>query len=377
MVIKYLIEKEFKQMFRNKFIPKLIIAFPFIALIILPMAANMEVKNVNLVVIDNDHSSFSQQITQRLAANPSMTLYGMCQTYEQALHLVEESKVDVIVIIKNDLEKELSIAMALNGQVSLGKDDAKIFVAANSVNSVKGTMGAMYVVNIISNFLTEQQHNLQQTQSPLEISSFYAFNPRLEYKYFMVPALMVMILTIICGFLPALNIVGEKESGNIEQINVTPVKRFTFILSKLIPYWIVGTIVISIGFFVAWLIYGIVPLGNFLTIYVLSWLFILCVSGMGLLISNYFNTYQKAMFIMFFLLMILLLMSGMFTPFSSMPVWGQYIGRLSPLKYYIESMRAIYLKGSTFLDLMPQICSLITILLVLNTWAIFSYHKKK
>jgi ABC-2 type transport system permease protein len=376
VVLLYLIEKEFKQTFRNKFIPKLIVIFPFIALILLPFAANMEIKNVNIVVVDNDKSSFSGQLIQKLDANKSITLFALCPTYLQAFDLVEKDRADVIVVLNRNMEKDISIAMTTKEDLTGGTASSKILVATNAVNAVKGTLGAMYVMNIIADFAADKAAIAGNT-TPLEIRPSYAFNERLEYKYFMVPALMVMILTVLCGFLPALNIVGEKENGNIEQMNVTPVRRLTFIASKLIPYWIIGTLVISIGFFVAWIIYGITPVGSFLTIYFFAWLFIFAVSGMGLLISNYFETYQQAMFIMFFLLMILLLMSGLFTPFASMPPWAQSIGRLSPLKYFIETMRAVYLKGSKIPDLIPQLQSLITIAFVLNTWAIFSYRKKK
>ncbi|MDR1725903.1 MAG: ABC transporter permease [Bacteroidales bacterium] len=376
MVLSYLIEKEFKQTFRNKFIPKLIIIFPFVALIILPNAANMEIKNVNLAVVDNDHSTFSSSIVQKLNANKSITLMANCNNYTEAFNLIEDDKADIILVINKDIEKN-----NVNVNEQNATQSPQILVATNSVNALKGTIGAMYVMQIVADFAQDKAALAGEisavSTSQLEIRPFYAFNERLEYKYFMVPALMVMILTVICGFLPALNIVGEKENGNIEQMNVTPVKKFTFILSKLIPYWIIGTFVISIGFFVAWLIYGIVPVGSFMTIYFFTWLFIFAVSGMGLLISNYFETYQQAMFVMFFLLMILILMSGLFTSFNSMPEWAQAIGKLSPLKYFIEAMRAIYLKGSVISDLNSQLRSLITIDLVLNIWAIISYKKKK
>ena len=375
MALLHLIEKEFKQTFRNKFIPKLILVFPFVALVILPFAANMEIKNVNIAIVDNDNSSFSHQLTQKLNANSSITLYANCHSYWQAFSLVEKDEVDVIVVFNKDMEKDMSLSMVSKEDLTGGKASSKILVAANAVNAVKGSLGAMYVTNIIASFAADKAA-IAGNISPLEVLPSYSFNERLEYKYFMVPALMVMILTVICGFLPALNIVGEKESGSIEQMNVTPVRRLSFIASKLIPYWIIGTVVISIGFLVARVVYGILPAGNFFTIYLFAWLFILAISGMGLLISNYFETYQQAMFIMFFLLMVLLLMSGLFMPFSSMPSWAQVIGQVSPLKHFIEAMRAVYLRGSGISDLTSQLCSLISIALILNTWAIFSYRKK-
>ncbi len=162
----------------------------------------------------------------------------------------------------------------------------------------------------------------------------------------MIPALMVMMLTILSGFLPALNIVGEKECGTMEQINVTPVGKFQFIISKLIPYWIIGFLVISYTMILAWLIYGLTPAGSVLTIFLFASIYIIVISGFGLIVSNFSATMQQAIFVMFFFMMIFILLSGLFTPISSMPQWAQYITYINPLRYFIEVMRMVNLKVS-------------------------------
>jgi ABC-2 type transport system permease protein len=191
----------------------------------------------------------------------------------------------------------------------------------------------------------------------------------------MVPALMVMLLTMLCGFLPALNIVAEKEAGTIEQMNVTPVRRLDFVLAKLIPYWLIGFVVLGLCMGLAALVYGIYPGGNLLTILLFSGIYLLVVSGMGLVISNYSDTMQQAMFVMFFFIMILLLMSGLFTPVQSMPTWAQAIAAVNPLKYFIEVMRLVYLKGSGFGQLIPQFVALCGFAAAFNLWAVASYKK--
>ena len=191
----------------------------------------------------------------------------------------------------------------------------------------------------------------------------------------MVPALMVMLLTLICGFLPAINIVSEKEIGTIEQINVTPVSKFIFILAKLLPYWLIGFVVLTLCFILAWLLYGIVPVGHFLLIYFFAILFVLVMSGFGLVVSNYSETMQQSTFVMWFCLLVLILMSGLFTPISSMPEWAQMITRLNPLRYFMEVMRMVYLKGSGFFDLLPQFGILLLFAVVFNSWAVISYRK--
>jgi ABC-2 type transport system permease protein len=184
-----------------------------------------------------------------------------------------------------------------------------------------------------------------------------------------------MLLTMISGFLPALNIVGEKEAGTIEQMNVTPVKKFMFVLAKLIPYWIIGFIVLTICMGLAALVYGIYPVGSLLMIYFFASIYILVVSGFGLVVSNYSNTMQQAMFVMFFFVMVFILMSGLFTPVSSMPDWAQKITIFNPLKYLMQVMRLVYLKGSAFGEMIPQFLALCGFALWLNTWAVISYRK--
>ena len=186
---------------------------------------------------------------------------------------------------------------------------------------------------------------------------------------------MVMLLTLICGFLPALNVVGEKEAGTIEQINVTPVGKFTFIAAKLIPYWLIGFVVLTICFVLAWVLYGILPAGHFLTIYGMALFFLPVVSGFGLVISNHSTTLQQAMFVMWFFMLILILMSGLFTPIHSMPEWAQWITCINPLRYFVEMMRTIYLRGGGFAELLPQLGAVLVFALVFNLWAVKSYKK--
>lgn len=224
--------------------------------------------------------------------------------------------------------------------------------------------------------MANSQLSIPNSQPSTNYTTLNLFNPNLNYKLFMVPALMVMLLTLICGFLPALNIVSEKEVGTIEQINVTPVGKFTFILAKLFPYWLIGFVVLTICFILAWLLYGILPVGHFLVIYFFAILFVLSMSGLGLVISNHSATMQQAMFVMWFCMLILILMSGLFTPISSMPEWAQAITIFNPLKYLMQVMRMVYLKGSGFTDMLPQLGALLAFVLFFNVWAVRSYRKR-
>lgn len=198
----------------------------------------------------------------------------------------------------------------------------------------------------------------------------------LEYRNYMIPALMIMLLIMICGFLPSLNLVGEKEKGTIEQINVTPVGRLSFTLAKLIPYWIFGFVVLSFVMLIAGLVYGLWPDGSPGAIYLAAALFILTMSGIGVTIANKSETMQQAMFVMFFFVMIFVLMSGLITLIDSMPAPAQVITRFLPPRYFVEIMRAVYLKGTTVGELLPNYGVLALFALIFNTLAAIAYKKQ-
>ena len=180
------------------------------------------------------------------------------------------------------------------------------------------------------------------------------YNPNMNYQYFMVPGILVMLLTIIGSNFAALNIVKEKELGTIEQINVSPIKKVYFILGKLIPFWLLALAVLTIGLTIARLVYGIVPVGHYITIYIFAAVYLLAVLGLGLLLSTYAQTQQQSFLVAFFITMIFNLMSGLFTPIESMPEWAQVITKFNPVSYFIEVMRMVILKGSGLVDIKSQ-----------------------
>ena len=227
---------------------------------------------------------------------------------------------------------------------------------ANGVNATKGMLGAQYATQSIAHTLT-QWHEEQGIGQPLPASgTINLYNPTLNFRNYMIPALMVVLLIIICGFLPALNLVSEKETGTIEAMNVTPVGRLEFVLSKLIPYWLVGILVVTVGMLIGWLVYGLVPEGNVALVYLATILFSLVMSGLGVFIANQSATILQSIFVMFAFIVVFQLMSGLFTPIASMPRWAQCITYAIPPRYFIEIMRSVYLKGATLADLWTPPC---------------------
>jgi ABC-2 type transport system permease protein len=368
-MLKYLLEKEFKQFFRSSSLPRMVVVMPFMAVLIFPLVANFEIKNINLAVVDNDKSTYSQQLVQKVSSSGYFRISDVSDSYPQALRSVELNKSDIILEIPPHFERDLA-----------KEKGASVLIAANSVSGTKGGLGSSYLAGIIGDFSSNVRSEWitasdRFSSGRFEISPQFWYNPRLLYTYFMVPALMVMVLAMLCGFLPALNIVGEKANGTIEQMNVTPVNKFTFILSKLLPYWIIGFVVLTICFIVARIFYGLVPEGSLATIYLFAALFVLAFSGFGLVISNYANTLQQAMFMMFFFVLTFILMSGLYTPIANMPQWAQYLSNFSPLKYIIIVLRQVYLKGSSFSELLLPFAVLSGFAVFFNGWAVLSYRK--
>lgn len=367
--IKFLLQKEFRQIFRNKAIVAMILAVPVVQLLILPLAANYEVKNINLSVVDNDRSNYSQKLISAVTASGYFKLTGASASFKEAFRLIEADKADLVLEIPSGFEQNL---VRENGQT--------LFVAVNAINGSKANLGGAYLNNIIRNFNTDIRLQLASADSVhpmpvIEIASSNWFNPLMNYRFFMVPGILAILVTMVGGYLTALNIVKEKEAGTIEQINVTPIKKHHFILGKLIPFWILGLVVFTLGLTVSILVYGIVPKGSLLLLYSFIAVYLLAVLGLGLLISTFCDTQQQAMFIAFFFLMIFILMGGLFTSIDSMPPWAKFIARLNPVSYMIDVMRMVVLKGSGFNDIKYHLTKIILFAIVLNSWAIWNYKK--
>lgn len=367
--IRFLLRKEFSQIFRNKAIVAIILVVPVVQLLILPLAANYEVKNINLSVVDNDHSAYSQQLVSKITASGYFRLTGFNISYKDAFKLIEADKADLILEIPHAFEQKL-----------IKENEQKLFVAVNAINGTKANLGGAYLNTIVRNFNDDIRMQLTEPVKfnpypTIEIVSINWFNPLMNYRIFMVPGILAILVTMIGGYLSALNIVKEKEIGTIEQINVTPIKKHHFILGKLIPFWILGLVVFSLGLLVSWLVYGITPLGSIILLYGFVAVYLLAVLGLGLLISTFCDTQQQAMFIAFFFLIIFILMGGLFTPIDSMPEWAKAVTKVNPVRYLIEVMRMIILKGSGIKEVQHHLYIIMLFAITLNSWAVWNYKK--
>ena len=343
-MIKYLIQKEFLQIRRNAFLPKLIIMFPIVIMCVMPWVMQMEVKNIVVDVVDIDHTVESQRLVQQIAASNYFIFGGQKATYAEAMKDIEKGRADVILEIRG----------------------GKYLIAANAVNGTKGSMGSAYLSQIVTSNVTHHTSNI----TPLTL-----YNKGQNYKLYMIPALFAIVMMLMTGFLPTLNIVGEKEAGTIEQINVTPVSKWSFILAKLIPYWLIALFVITVCLLLAWFVYGITPAGPVWLIYVLAMLLALFFSSFGLIVSNYFDTMQQAMFVMWFFVVSIMLLSGLFTPTRSMPQWAYLTTYINPMHYFIDAIRTVFIRGGGLHETAHQVLALAGIGTLMGCWAVQSYKK--
>lgn len=367
--IKFLLQKEFRQIFRNKAILAMAIVMPVVQLLVLPLAANYEVKNVKIAVIDNDHSSYSQKLITKIISSGYFKLTGYEFSFKQAFRLIESDDADLVLEIPHGFERDL-----------VRENEQKLFVAVNAINGTKANLGSVYLLGVIQDFNRDVRLQFIQpgtfNQQPIiDIASSNWYNPLLNYHVYMVPGILAILVTMIGGFLTALNIVKEKEVGTIEQINVTPIKKYHFILGKLIPFWILGNVVFTLGLIVGWLVYGITPAGSLFLLYGFIAVYLLAVLGFGLLISTFCESQQQAMFVMFFFVMIFILMGGLFTSIDSMPVWAKAVTKFNPVSYLIEVMRMIMLKGSGLKNILSQLGIIALFALIFNSLAIYNYKK--
>ena len=368
--ILFIIQKEFKQIFRNKAMLPIIFVLPIIQIVILSFAATFEVTNIELAYIDHDKSAYSRELLSKFASSKEFTIIGEFNNTKEGYSQMQKGKIDVFIEIPANFEKEL-----------IKEKETALSIQINAINGASAGVENAYINQIIQGFnskirtelmpVVPQNKGLKQ----LKMTPSYWYNQLLDYKIFMVPGIIVILVTMMTLFLSGMNIVREKEIGTLEQINVTPIKKYQFIIGKLLPFWILGIFILFFGMNIGRFMFNVPLLGNPAVILLFASIYILVFLGMGFLISNFTETQQQAMFIAWFFVVIFILMSGLFTPIESMPSWAQKITEINPIRYFVEVIRMVMLKGSGFKDVLPQFTRIIIFAIVMNTLAVVSYRK--
>jgi ABC-2 type transport system permease protein len=369
--ILFIIQKEFKQIFRNKGMLPIIFILPLIQLLILSNAASFEIQNIKFTYIDHDHSSASRELISKFQASSSFKIVNQFNTKSAANLEMKKGNVDIILEIPTHFERNLITDKTTILSVSINAiDGASAGVENVYISQIIGT----YNQKIQSQLLQYNDGSIVASQNIVTIPSFW-YNNTLNYKTYMVPGILVLLVTMITLFLSAMNIVREKEIGTLEQINVTPIRKHQFIIGKLFPFWILGLVILTIGLLIAKLVFNVPMLGSLGLIYAFTSVYLLLILGIGLFISNHTDTQQQAMFISWFFMVIFILMSGLFTPIESMPQWAQNVTLFNPIRYFVEIIRMVMLKGAKFSDITVQFSIITCYAVILNTLAVWSYKK--
>ena len=348
----------------------IIFVLPLIQLVILANAATFEVKNIKFGYIDNDKTSLSRGLIEKFEASTYFDVITDFPATKLANADMLEGQVDVVLEIPPYFERNL-----------LKEKKTDLSVRINAIDGAAAGVENVYVNQIVQQFNQNARVALMQAgdkgdkHKNIATIPYFWYNETLKYKTLMVPGILVLLVTMITLFLSGMNIVREKEIGTLEQINVTPIKKYQFIIGKLFPFLILGLVLLTVGLIIAKLLFHIPIVGSILLMYGYTIIYILVILGIGLFISNYTDTQQQAMFIAWFFMVIFILMSGLFTPIESMPEWAQVLTEFNPIKYFVEVMRMVMLKGAGLSDIYPQIIKTLVYALIMNGLAVWSYKK--
>lgn len=367
--ILYILQKEFLQVFRNKTMLPVIFLLPVVQLIILVNAATLEMKKIDMVVVDKDFSSTSRELISKYEASPFYIIQGQFLSTEEAKDALYSNSADIILNIPSGFEKDLIRDNKSTVQFLIDAIDG---TAAGLINAYSSNIISDYNKDVIGEWYDLNQMKLDL---PININHRFWYNPELNYKIYMLPGILVVLVTIIGTFLTALNIVREKEIGTIEQINVTPIKKHQFIIGKLVPFLIIALFELAFGLVIGKLLFDQPIEGSLVVLFTLAFVYLLVAMGLGLFLSAVSSNQQQVMFTIYFFLLIFILMSGIFTPIDSMPQWAQYVNIINPFKYFMKALRMVMLKGSGFADIMPELVSLSVYSVIALGLAIWRYRK--
>ncbi|MCF8227948.1 MAG: ABC transporter permease [Bacteroidales bacterium] len=367
--ILFILQKEFIQIFRNKTMLPIIFIMPLVQMLVLVYTATLEMKNIEVVVVDRDLSQTSRELTAKFDGSEFFIIRGSTFDLKEAEDMLRENKADLIINIPDDFERQL-----------FREGNVKVQLQINAINATAAGLTNAYATSIIADFnrhiITESINMVKPVQmKKINVASSFWYNPELNYKIYMLPGILVILVTIIGMFLTALNLVREKEMGTIEQINVTPIKKYQFIAGKLIPFWIIALFELAFGLTIGKVIFDIPMEGNLLVLFAFAAIYLLAMLGLGLFISTFSSTQQQVMFIAFFFFLTFVMMSGIFTPVESMPEWAQKVNVVNPFAYFIKVNRMNLLKGSGFWDFRQEFLALGIYAIAALSLAVWKYRK--
>ncbi len=351
--VLYIIQKEFRQILREKMFIGLIFGSPFIQILFLGFAITTDVKHVALTIVDYDHSAMSQRLVDAFSVTESFDFKGEVDSQEQAIRALDHGDAKLALIVPTHFERDLKSGRHPKVQALVdGVDGNSAGVALAYVNLIAMRLQKERLKK--SGRLSTQLKNIHLT----EIEPRMQYNPSLESVNNIVPGILAILIMMITSFLTGMSIVREREIGTLEQLMVTPIRNMELILGKVIPLAVVAFLLFTVGILAAGLVFGLWPVGNLLTLYLTAFVFSLSTLGFGIVASTFAQTQQQAMFITWFFSIFAILLSGFFIPIENMPQGIQWITLLNPVRYFMVIIREIYLKGTGIFYLWKEVAAL-------------------
>ena len=358
-----------------------VLLIPFTQLLILANAATFEIRDTPLYVVDQDHTSASRGLVTRFAASGNFTIAGASPSPELANERLLAGDVTMVLTIPHDFERDL-VRTHVGG----------VQLVVNAEKGMAAGIVQYYASRILTRYAAELAPELgrgsgapampaaatgpRRGTPQIDVRTRAWYNPTLDYRHYMVPGILVALVTLIGTLLTAQNIAREKELGTLEQLNVTPITRGQFIAGKLLPFWVLGMFELAAGLVLGRVVFGVPVLGSPLLLFAVSAVYLVAALGIGLWISTIVETQQQAMFVTFFIMMIYLLMSGLFTPIDSMPRWVQIAAELNPVRHFVAISRAVLVKGAGLREIQRPFLILAVFATVVFSLAVRQYSKR-
>jgi len=356
-----------------------VLLIPFIQLLVLANAATFEIRDTPLYVVDQDHTSVSRGLVTRFAASGDFRIAGASASPELANERLLAGDVTMVLTIPREFERNLVrthsgvVQLVVNAEKGMAAGIVQ-FYASRILTRYAEELGAAGTTGLAPPSGGEPPPRPGAPRVDVRTRAWY--NPSLDYRHYMVPGILVALVTLIGTLLTAQNIAREKELGTLEQLNVTPITRAQFIAGKLLPFWFLGMFELAGGLVIGRLVFGVPVLGSPLLLLAVAAVYLVAALGTGLWISTIVETQQQAMFVTFFIMMIYLLMSGLFTPIDSMPRWVQVVAEFNPVRHFVGISRAVLVKGATLRDIQRPFSILAVFAAAVFTLAVRQYSKR-
>lgn len=367
-VIYHLVVKEFLQILRSKFMIAVLTVMPVVQLILLSYAANNDIKDLKIGMIDRDLSPASRLLANQLQGSRFFSFKGYTFSQKEVDAGLNRNDFDAVIEVPAHFERDL-----------VRNNKASLQILVNAIDNQKASLANAYLNSVIQDFNQNVRLSWRgpngQLVNQIETIPVNWYNPTLDYPTLMVPGILAELLSLLTMIFTALNIVKEKELGTLEQINVTPVTKAQFIAGKLIPFWIAGHIIFWNGLTFGRLVFHIPFVGSAWLLELFIAVYLLVVLGLGLLISTIAETQQQAMFTAFFFVLSFILLCGLFTPVENMPEWAQLINIINPVAYIVKLNRLVILKGSGADVVLPMCGYMAVYAIAVNGLAIWRYKK--